>query len=1435
MKMWTPLLLSCLLYTLGIAAQPRYLIIVPAALPYPSFQRVCLDIRGLEKPIRVALTLVHPSGNLSLYRKVVRNNWIFECSKFQVPQPAGNQEVSTVHLSISNGHYFSANEEKQVLIRRAGTGTFIQTDKSVYKPGQTVKFRIVTLTEDFVPVNSKYPMVELQDPNQNRIGQWLDVRPKQGIAEFSFQLAAELSLGTYTINVVNPKVSSTFTVEERVLRKFNVFFEGPTQIYASEKTFPLRVCGRYSYGKAVQGTMQVTLCQRARRHPQKASKDVCREYRGPTMSKGCFTPSVSTSVFNLAPSEEEVKLYAEASLLEMGTGVQINTSSQILISRTAARAVFETPNSYYIPGVPYRGKIKLQDPYGNVLRNRKVYLVIKFMRRRFIKTYITDDSGIASFNLDTTAWNSSTVSLEGRFTLEDLTHTPRKTDISYTNAYHHLQPFYVTTKSFLDIHPLTATLSCGLRQNVQVTFMLSRDDLGEDTSRIGFAYYVSGKAGIVVRGQRTVQIGKLNMLKGSFSIPLTFTADFSPSPSLVVYAVFPNGGVTADSIRFDVAPCFDNQVKVGFSAKEAHPGSTVQLQLQAAPGSLCAVQAVDENMFFVRPEGELTSQMVYGLFPAAYRHGYPAQVEEHSDNCVQPQSTLSLLRGKPQHSFQPDIFKLFQNMGLKIFSNLVIKKPSQCFHRMNRKPAVGGHSTEDQRITKEQPQFTTHGRLHHYFPETWIWNLFSVGSNGTRSVLVTAPAAAAEWKVKTFCLTGRGFGLAPTTSFRTVQPFFVDVTLPYSVIRGETIVLKATVFNYLQQCIQIHVALAKSSDFQVEPCRTCRDRECVCTEESKTFIWNVTAVQLGTLNITVRTEVLDSTSRCGGRKSLPATMRRRHTLVKHLLVRPEGVLVEKSYSSLLCPRGGNMAEEPVSLHLPDNAVKGSARASISISGDLMGMALQNLDRLVQMPHGCGEQNMVLFSPIVYVLQYLEETRQLTPEIREKATGFLRKAYQMQLFYRHRDGSYSVFGQQDGEGNTWLTAFVVKSFSQARKYIYVDGKNVQDALHWLEQNQLHSGCFATKGSHFHSSLKGSVDDEISLGAYVAAALLELGQPLKDKLMQTTLRCLQQAVHNITNIYTEAVLAYAFALAGDYETTQELLYKLEEQAIKSGGQIHWSPKPSSPASTDFWPGTQSVDIELTASVLLACLSKPRVHAGDMTTAAGIVAWLTQQQNPYGGFASTQDTVVALQALAKYAARTFSTSGQAIVRVKSQRGFEKTFQVNHQKRLLMQQTALTEVPGQFLVQVRGSSCIFTQTVLRYHEPPPRAAVTFTLRVNTELTNCSQASARVLTIHILASYIGSRVTSNMVILEVSLLSGFVLAPRSRMLLESRTIIKKIETKADVVYIYLEKLNDESQTFILQLEQVIQMKNVKPASIKVYDYYQPEERALADYSAVCR
>jgi len=58
------------------------------------------------------------------------------------------------------------------------------------------------------------------------------------------------------------------------------------------------------------------------------------------------------------------------------------------------------------------------------------------------------------------------------------------------------------------------------------------------------------------------------------------------------------------------------------------------------------------------------------------------------------------------------------------------------------------------------------------------------------------------------------------------------------------------------------------------------------------------------------------------------------------------------------------------------------------AGDIMGNALQNVDRLLAMPYGCGEQNMVRFAPNIYIQQYLEKSGQMNPDIRAKAQGFL---------------------------------------------------------------------------------------------------------------------------------------------------------------------------------------------------------------------------------------------------------------------------------------------------------------------------------------------------------------------------------------------------------------------------------------------------------------
>uniref|UniRef100_A0A8C3HLK8 Alpha-macroglobulin-like TED domain-containing protein n=1 Tax=Chrysemys picta bellii TaxID=8478 RepID=A0A8C3HLK8_CHRPI len=471
---------------------------------------------------------------------------------------------------------------------------------------------------------------------------------------------------------------------------------------------------------------------------------------------------------------------------------------------------------------------------------------------------------------------------------------------------------------------------------------------------------------------------------------------------------------------------------------------------------------------------------------------------------------------------------------------------------------------------------------------------------------------------------------------------------------------------------------------------------------------------------------------CGGRKVTVPNKGRSDTLIKPLLVR------------VSLPIQRTVGRNKISHFQEDHLCP----CLFVYPGDIMGSALQNLDRLVQMPSGCGEQNMVLFAPIIYVLQYLEKTGQLSEELKTRAVGFLQTGYQRQLQYKHRDGSYSAFGESDGEGNTWLTAFVTKCFIQAKRHIFIDDQNIEDALKWIAGNQQANGCYANVGKLFHTAMKGGINDNISLAAYITAALLEAGKPLADPMVKNSLQCLRNASSIATDIYTQALLAYVYSLAGDTVTRQLLLTKLDQQAIKSGGQIHWSRKPAQPPTEYSWSQPKSVDVELTAYVLLALLATEKVSKEEIASATGIVAWLARQQNAYGGFASTQDTVVALQALARYGAVTFIKSGNVSVTVKSGKNFQQSFHVEATNRLVLQQQPLPDIPGNYTIQAAGTGCVYVQVsggslVREARRMSWKGALPGGCNLYDFLSFTS-------------SYVGSRGTSNMVIIKLKILSGF-------------------------------------------------------------------------------
>lgn len=49
---------------------------------------------------------------------------------------------------------------------------------------------------------------------------------------------------------------------------------------------------------------------------------------------------------------------------------------------------------------------------------------------------------------------------------------------------------------------------------------------------------------------------------------------------------------------------------MAFSKERALPGSALRMELTAAPGSLCAIRAVDRSVLLLKPEAELTTAEV---------------------------------------------------------------------------------------------------------------------------------------------------------------------------------------------------------------------------------------------------------------------------------------------------------------------------------------------------------------------------------------------------------------------------------------------------------------------------------------------------------------------------------------------------------------------------------------------------------------------------------------------------------------------------------------------------------------------------------------------------------------------------------------------------------------------------------------------------------
>ncbi len=553
------------------------------------------------------------------------------------------------------------------------------------------------------------------------------------------------------------------------------------------------------------------------------------------------------------------------------------------------------------------------------------------------------------------------------------------------------------------------------------------------------------------------------------------------------------------------------------------------------------------------------------------------------------------------------------------------------------------------------------------------------------------------------------------------------------------------------------------------------------------------------------------------------------------------------------------------VHLPKKIVDGSMRSYVSVSRTVMGKAMANLESLVELPTGCGEQNMVHLAPSVYTLRYLSAAGKVHTEqaLVKKAVDFIFKGYHNQLTYSHSDGSFSTWGQRRDMPNTWLTAFVLSVFRDMRAAlteVQVEPPSnleevIQSAENFLISTQRADGSFEEHGYSIQPEMQGGYGaggrTQVALASSVLSSLANSSSysPAMHNAVKLARSLVKDYFREVegSQIKPSILAKAAYGLSRPNQAFERYAVKALIRKLKYTAQSS-----RMGASSIMWwtDGSDNIalDVETTAYAFLAL----QQHTDDFMQLMPIVRWLTEHQNDRGGFYSTQDTVLGLKALSIAAAKitgmdtslSADVDGNVSIRLQPmERELSVTLnadtpmvlyqrRIGHHRRFDIDQYRVK------LTADKSPMCAFFQLAVLYNEPNPKSGTYFILKITQQKGQLeagllsSVDMSFCLLIH--RSRIPEEIDTGMLAIEVEVPTGW------HPLVEwPNGALSNVENNDNTsVTAYFRKFNI-NEAFAVggnsKLKRCIDVRfkklssfvvaKAKPSIVKAYDYYHPETK----------
>lgn len=1182
-----------------------------------------------------------------------------------------------------------SNETTLEFFQRSIT-IFVQTDKPIYKQGQIVKFRTVPITTDLKPFPDALDVYML-DPNGIVVKRWLSKQTNLGSVSIEYPLSQQPVLGNWTIRVLaqGQVQDSHFLVEEYYPQQYEVKVSMASEFFETEDYIKGSISANYTSGAPVSGNLTVVISAEAFGQTGSTTETESK-FKGFTE----FKYKMSDLKRMLNSRLDNAKVTVAAYVGERYLDLYQSGFARASISSSKIKLKFIGPSVFvFKPYMTFDCYLVASYQGGSPLSTEQLQSSLLDVRVTAINKFGNSQLPNKTFEVTSTTPGTWKITIDiknyiNRQTLIDLDHL--KIDaiffeqfITKASVSARIYPSFSPTPRSVQITTSTTSAKVGDYAIFHASANYKLDLI---------SYVIISKGLILTAGRERIKSSPT-----TFAVPISAEMvptssiviyDIAKNNEVIIDSLtFHVDGTSLHNFTIILNP---NKDKHGESIEVAvygQPGTYVglsafsqDLHSLSNAGQLSLIDFDQQMQDFDRRLETLTHQWLTpeGRIQEVLNFPSPSQsLDAHSliENSGLVIFTDAII---PRRSH----ISCSQNLSRCL---VVDKCYNETLFRCNGRDDCGDTSdesgcdkTSDISAAKALERLTRANRLQRIYEDNWLWKDVNIGPLGHYIFTVKLPSIMSTWSVNAFSMSSfHGIGLMKQPlEISNVRPFLLKVEMPNSCNLGEQIGIRAIISNFISKEIEATIILANSPDYKFvqvgetgevpsyNPETTFGVHQHLITikPDDTAFVhFPIVAQRLGSINVTITA----------------ITQVAKKTVSKILQVDADGIRQTKHLSQVIDLLQGsffmryldtNITESPIVKY--DNVrryIYGSNKAVLTVSGGVVGPMFPtmpvNSKSLLRLPSDCGEQNMFNFAANLLSISYLRQTGQETLEIRKEVFKHLNLLYQSQLSFRNKDGSFRAF-KSSSEPSVWLTAFVTRYLHQAtaqewENYIYIDPDVIDSAIGWLVSKQTQEGSFSEQG-HFtyDRKLDNSVrfgqpmEDyrmkNVSLTAYVLIAL----HSVKDRAGEQAARAnnarilaqkyLESLLHRTTiktsqDPFDLAIVTYALQLVNSIEADEAYNY-LDKHMHQQSGLKYWSPEivPQNTVNTlnnrnIIYPRARgkfdSKNVQTTAYGLLTQIQRQAPHQRD------IVEWLNTQRLTSGGWASTQDTIVALQALIEY----------------------------------------------------------------------------------------------------------------------------------------------------------------------------------------------------------